>query len=61
MKNIYYKYLCDGRACKRMCADNGYGNSSCRHTGDESHAKNKVRRDRKFRRVSDIYWEEIDR
>ena len=35
-------YLCDGKACE-TCSDR------CKHTFDESHAKNKIRRDRKFK------------
>lgn len=41
-----YVYLCDGKACARNCAENGY--AECKHTHNEKHAKNKVRRDRKF-------------
>ena len=44
--NYKYFYVCDGEACKRQCRYNGY--STCTHTGDESHALHKVRRDRKF-------------
>lgn len=41
-----YFYLCDGKACKRNCAENGF--DECIHTKDENHARNKIRRDRKF-------------
>ena len=41
-----YFYLCDGKACNRNCAVNGF--SECKHTKDETHAKNKIRRERKF-------------
>lgn len=41
-----YFYLCDGRACNRNCAEVGF--AECRHTQNESHAKNKIRRERKF-------------
>ena len=41
-----YFYLCDGKACKRNCADVGY--DMCIHTQDENHARNKVRRNRRF-------------
>lgn len=44
-------YLCDGRGCKEMCANKTaeeWAKHPCHHTLDESHAKNKVRRNRKF-------------
>ena len=41
-----YLYICDGRACERNCAENGF--AYCAHTRDENHAKNKIRRQRKF-------------
>ena len=41
-----YLYICDGKACDRNCAENGF--KYCRHTQDEDHAKNKIRRQRKF-------------
>lgn len=46
-------YVCDGHGCDKQCADTmtaeqwyGY---KCHHTMDESHAANKVRRNRKFK------------
>jgi hypothetical protein len=41
-----YFYFCNGKACKRNCAENGY--AECHHTSDENFAVNKVRRNRKF-------------
>lgn len=42
-----YLYICDGNACDKPC----YG--ECQHTSDESHAKNKVRRNRKFNMIKE--------
>lgn len=39
-------YLCDGKSCNRNCAEVGF--AECHHTKDENHAKNKIRRERKF-------------
>lgn len=41
-----YLYLCDGKACSKNCAENGY--DECTHTKDEKHALVKCRRQRKF-------------
>lgn len=46
-RTFEHLYLCDGKACDRNCAENGY--AECKHTHDESHAKTKCRRDRRFR------------
>ena len=50
MKYKRVAYFCDGRACDRQCADDpeAWAKHSCHHTTDESHAKNKCRRTRKF-------------
>lgn len=42
-----YLYLCDGKACAKNCAENGY--SECIHTANEKHALVKCRRQRKFK------------
>lgn len=44
-------YICDGHGCDRNCADmrpEEWAKYQCHHTLDESHAANKVRRNRKF-------------
>lgn len=45
-------YLCDGTACERQCAKTmtpeEWKEYPCHHTMDENHAKNKIRRKRKF-------------
>lgn len=45
-------YLCDGYGCDKKCGENltpeEWKNYICHHTLDEKHARNKVRRDRKF-------------
>lgn len=43
-----YLYLCDGEACDKNCP-----NVDCHHTIDETHAKNKIRRNRKFRMIKE--------
>lgn len=43
-------YLCDGKACE-TCSDR------CKHTLDENHAKNKIRRNRKFKCENGGYYE----
>ena len=48
-------YFCDGKACDKNCAENGY--AECHHTGNEKHAATKCRRDRKFRVYDDIMME----
>lgn len=54
MKYINRAYLCDGLACNKMCANLSKEERDkipCKHTLKEEHAKNKVRRDRKFKIV----------
>lgn len=58
MRNENTKYLCDGRRCRRMCAENGY--DQCKHTANEKYAKNKIRRERKFE-VHGKYYVEVER
>lgn len=55
MSKVTYLYLCDGEGCKRNCAESGF--DVCHHTKDENHAKNKVRRNRKFTSMNDIMYE----
>ena len=50
-----YLYFCDGKACNKNCAENGY--TECHHTANEKHAATKCRRDRKFRVYGDIMME----
>ena len=49
-KNV--AYLCDGKACGKMCAETmtpeQWKKYECHHTFDESHARNKCRRKRKI-------------
>lgn len=67
MKNNY-AYLCDGHACEKQCASNmspkEWAEYECHHTRDESHARNKCRRDRKFNSTKDtegnVWLEEVD-
>ncbi|MBP5597966.1 MAG: hypothetical protein J6Y02_21540 [Pseudobutyrivibrio sp.] len=54
MKYDKVAYLCDGKACHKMCANlstEERKNISCTHTIHEEHAKNKIRRNRKFKNV----------
>ena len=54
MKYEKVAYLCDGKACSRMCANlsaEELKDIPCKHTLKEEHAKNKIRRDRKFKNV----------
>lgn len=52
MKYDKVAYVCDGKGCKQMCAETmskeEWAHYCCHHTEDESHAANKVRRNRKF-------------
>lgn len=48
-------YFCDGKACNKNCAENGY--AECHHTANEKHAATKCRRDRKFKVYGDIMME----
>lgn len=44
-------YFCDGKACHEQCANKTpeeWAKHPCHHTTDETHAKNKCRRKRKF-------------
>ena len=45
-------YVCDGYGCDKKCAETmtaeEWKKYYCHHTLDEKHAKNKVRRTRKF-------------
>lgn len=44
-------YLCDGYACDEKCAEKSKADwdaYNCHHTSDESHARNKCRRSRKW-------------
>lgn len=50
MKYENVAYLCDGKACPEC-------NSRCKHTNDETHAKNKVRRNRKFKFQDGKFYE----
>lgn len=68
MSKNNYAYLCDGMACDRQCAKTmtpkEWAEYECHHTRDESHARNKCRRDRKFNCTKDTeghaYFEEVD-
>ena len=54
MKYEKVAYLCDGKACARMCANlsaEELKDVQCKHTLNEEHAKNKVRRNRKFKNI----------
>ena len=45
-------YICDGQGCDKQCGNmkpEEWAKYPCHHTFDESHARNKIRRDRKFR------------
>lgn len=45
-------FLCDGKACAKMCANlpkEERDKIPCKHTIHEEHAKNKIRRNRKFK------------
>lgn len=45
-------YLCDGMGCGEQCINmthDQWAHYPCHHTFDESHARNKIRRERKFR------------
>ena len=56
MKYKKIAYLCDGTACAKMCAnlsEEERANHRCKHTLDETHAKNKCRRKRKIRVYKD--------
>lgn len=44
-------YLCDGYGCDEKCAEKTseeWAKHECHHTIDEAHARNKIRRDRKW-------------
>lgn len=44
-------YLCDGYGCDEKCAEKDpeeWKNHNCHHTIDEKHARNKIRRNRKW-------------
>lgn len=44
-------YLCDGYGCDEKCAEKSpeeWAKHNCHHTIDEKHARNKIRRDRKW-------------
>lgn len=68
MSKNNYAYLCDGMACERQCArtktPEEWAEYDCHHTRDESHARNKCRRERKFNCTQDmkgnVYFEEKD-
>lgn len=52
MKSKKIAYLCDGTACDKMCVNKTpeeWAAFSCHHTVHEEHARNKVRRKRKFK------------
>lgn len=54
MKRDKVAYLCDGAACEKMCKNlppEERAKHPCKHTLKEEHAKNKVRRERKFKMV----------
>lgn len=56
MKYNRVAYLCDGKACGKQCANlpkEEWDKHPCHHTTDESHARNKVRRARKFEHHKD--------
>lgn len=53
-----YLYLCDGNGCKRNCAENGY--KECTHTQKEEHARNKIRRQRKFQPLGNDTMIEVE-
>lgn len=61
-----YVYLCDGTACPKQCANlppEEWAKHPCHHTTDEHFAKNKIRRNRKFkmsRHRSDIVMTEVE-
>ena len=51
MADVERAYLCDGHGCDKNCGDmpaEEWQKHYCHHTKDESHAKNKVRRKRKW-------------
>lgn len=51
MKYNRVAYLCDGTACDKQCINlpkEEWDKHPCHHTTNEKHAKNKIRRDRKF-------------
>lgn len=51
MKYQRVAYVCDGHGCDKNCADmpkEEWDKYCCHHTTDESHARNKCRRNRKF-------------
>ncbi len=60
MKYENVAYLCDGEGCSRMCARDPemWKKHTCHHTLDENHARNKVRRNRKFTNVGNGKWME---
>lgn len=56
MKYNRVAYLCDGKACSRQCANlskDEWDKHPCHHTTDETHARNKVKRNRKFEHHKD--------
>lgn len=55
-----YAYLCNGKACSKQCANlplEEWKKHPCHHTTDERFAKNKIRRNRKFKRTKDTMTE----
>ena len=54
-------YFCDGFGCNRQCAKtmtaDEWKKYTCRHTEDEKHAVNKIRRERKFKSINGVYVE----
>lgn len=51
MKYHKVAYICDGCGCEEMCANKTkeeWMKHKCHHTTEETHAKNKRARDRKF-------------
>lgn len=53
MKPTKICYLCNGEACEKQCAKtmttDEWKSYHCHHTTDEKFARNKVRRNRKFK------------
>ena len=47
-------FLCDGTACEKQCINKTpeeWAAFKCHHTVNENHARNKIRRNRKFKNV----------
>ena len=56
-------YLCDGYGCDEKCAEKApeeWAKHNCHHTIDEKHAKNKIRRERKWAMCEDGKLLEIE-